>query len=47
VGLTRRLDPGVGRRGRSDLNGNRSLTKEQVIKLAKFFHVSPAAFLPA
>ena len=29
------------------LNGNRSLTKEQVVSLAKFFRVSPAAFLPA
>ncbi len=29
------------------LNGKRSLTKEQVVKLAKFFHVSPAVFLPA
>jgi HTH-type transcriptional regulator/antitoxin HigA len=29
------------------LNGTRQLTKGQVIKLAKFFHVSPAAFLPA
>src|SRR4051794_34481906 len=29
------------------LNGTRSLTKEQVVKLARFFHVSPAAFLPA
>jgi HTH-type transcriptional regulator/antitoxin HigA len=29
------------------LNGARSLTKEQVVKLARFFHVSPAAFLPA
>jgi HTH-type transcriptional regulator/antitoxin HigA len=28
------------------LNGTRSLTKGQVIRLAKFFHVSPAAFLP-
>ena len=28
------------------LNGSRSLTKEQVIKLANLFHVSPAAFLP-
>jgi HTH-type transcriptional regulator / antitoxin HigA len=28
------------------LNGSRSLTKTQVVKLAKFFHVSPAAFLP-
>jgi HTH-type transcriptional regulator / antitoxin HigA len=28
------------------LNGTRSLTKEQLIKLAKFFNVSPAAFLP-
>jgi HTH-type transcriptional regulator/antitoxin HigA len=28
------------------LNGNRSLTREQVITLAKFFHVSAAAFLP-
>src|SRR5438105_5891849 len=27
------------------LNGNRSLTKEQVVKIAEFFHVSPAAFL--
>ncbi len=29
------------------LNGTRSLTKDQVITLARFFHVSPAAFLPA
>jgi len=29
------------------LNGTRSLTKEQVVALAKFFHVSPGAFLPA
>jgi HTH-type transcriptional regulator/antitoxin HigA len=29
------------------LNGARSLTKHQVVTLAKFFHVSPAAFLPA
>jgi HTH-type transcriptional regulator/antitoxin HigA len=29
------------------ITGARSLTKEQVIKLAKFFGVSPAAFLPA
>jgi HTH-type transcriptional regulator / antitoxin HigA len=29
------------------LTGTRSLTKGQVIKLAKFFGVSPAAFLPA
>ncbi len=28
------------------LNGDRSLTKEQVIALARFFRVSPAAFLP-
>jgi HTH-type transcriptional regulator/antitoxin HigA len=28
------------------LGGARSLTKEQVVSLAKFFHVSPAAFLP-
>lgn len=28
------------------LGGVRSLTKEQVVTLAKFFHVSPAAFLP-
>ncbi len=28
------------------LRGSRSLTKEHVIKLAQFFHVSPAAFLP-
>ena len=29
------------------LGGTRSLTKGQVVKLARFFHVSPAAFLPA
>ncbi len=29
------------------LNSTRSLTKEQVIKLAQFFHVSPTAFLPS
>jgi HTH-type transcriptional regulator / antitoxin HigA len=29
------------------LNGTRSLTKDQVVVLARFFHVSPAAFLPA
>jgi HTH-type transcriptional regulator/antitoxin HigA len=29
------------------LNGTRSLTKEQVVTLARFFHVSPAAFLSA
>jgi HTH-type transcriptional regulator/antitoxin HigA len=29
------------------LNGSRSLTKEHVVKLAKLFRVSPAAFLPA
>lgn len=29
------------------LSGTRSLTKEQVVTLARFFHVSPAAFLPA
>jgi HTH-type transcriptional regulator/antitoxin HigA len=29
------------------LNSTRSLTKGQVVKLAAFFHVSPAAFLPA
>ena len=29
------------------LNGTRSLTREQVVALARFFHVSPAAFLPA
>jgi HTH-type transcriptional regulator/antitoxin HigA len=28
------------------LNGTRSLTKEQVVKLGEFFHVSPAAFQP-
>ena len=28
------------------LNGARSLTKDQVIRLAKFFRVSPGAFLP-
>jgi HTH-type transcriptional regulator/antitoxin HigA len=30
----------------SVLNGSRSLTKAQVVNLARFFHVSPAAFLP-
>ena len=29
------------------LSGSRSLTKAQVVKLARFFHVSPAAFLPS
>lgn len=29
------------------INGSRSLTKEQIVKLAKFFRVAPAAFLPA
>ena len=29
------------------LNGVRSLTKDQIVKLAKVFRVSPAAFLPA
>ncbi len=29
------------------LNGSRSLTREQVDKLAKFFHVAPGAFLPS
>jgi HTH-type transcriptional regulator / antitoxin HigA len=29
------------------LNGTRSLTKGQVIMLAKFFHVPPSVFLPA
>ena len=28
------------------LNGTRSLTKEQVVAVARFFHVSPTAFLP-
>jgi HTH-type transcriptional regulator/antitoxin HigA len=28
------------------LNGTRSLTRDQAVKLAKFFHVSPAAFEP-
>ncbi len=28
------------------LNGNRSLTRQHIVKLAKFFRVSPAAFLP-
>ena len=28
------------------LNGTRSLTKDQILTLAKFFQVSPAAFLP-
>ncbi len=31
----------------SVLNGSRSLTKEQVATLAKFFHVSPAVFFSA
>ncbi len=29
------------------LNGSRSLTKEQVIALARYFRVSPAVFLPS
>jgi HTH-type transcriptional regulator/antitoxin HigA len=29
------------------LNGARSLMNEQVVRLAKFFHVSPAVFIPA
>jgi HTH-type transcriptional regulator / antitoxin HigA len=29
------------------LNGARSLTKEQVVALAKLFHVAPGAFLPS
>ncbi|MCI0685430.1 MAG: helix-turn-helix domain-containing protein [Gemmataceae bacterium] len=29
------------------LNGSRSLTKDQIIALARFFHVAPAAFLPS
>src|SRR5437870_11068477 len=29
------------------VNGSRSLTRAQVVRLAKFFHVSAAAFLPA
>ena len=29
------------------LTGNRTLTKAQIVKLAKFFNVAPAAFLPA
>jgi HTH-type transcriptional regulator/antitoxin HigA len=29
------------------LNGRRSLTRDQVIELSQFFHVSPAAFLSA
>jgi HTH-type transcriptional regulator/antitoxin HigA len=29
------------------LTGTRALTKEHVIKLARFFRLSPAAFLPA
>ena len=28
------------------LGGTRALTKDQVVALARFFHVSPAAFLP-
>ena len=28
------------------LNGSRTLTKQQMLDLAKFFRVSPAAFLP-
>jgi HTH-type transcriptional regulator/antitoxin HigA len=31
----------------SVLSGSRSLTKDQVIKLARYFGVGPAAFLPA
>lgn len=30
----------------SVLNGSRSLTKDQVGRLARYFHVSPAAFFP-
>lgn len=29
------------------LNGDRSLTKDHVVKLARYFRVSPAVFLPA
>ena len=29
------------------LNGNRTLTKGEMVKLARFFGVSPATFLPA
>jgi HTH-type transcriptional regulator/antitoxin HigA len=29
------------------LKGTRALTKDHIIALARFFHVSPAAFLPA
>jgi HTH-type transcriptional regulator/antitoxin HigA len=29
------------------LNGSRSLTKEQVLRLARFFRVAPGAFLPS
>jgi HTH-type transcriptional regulator / antitoxin HigA len=29
------------------LNGARPLTREHMVKLANFFHVAPAAFLPA
>ena len=29
------------------LNGSRSLTKGQMVKLGKFFNVSPAVFLPS
>jgi HTH-type transcriptional regulator/antitoxin HigA len=29
------------------LSGVRSLTKDQIVLLAKFFHVSPAVFMPA
>jgi HTH-type transcriptional regulator/antitoxin HigA len=29
------------------LNGARSLTRDQVIELSQYFHVPPAAFLPA
>jgi HTH-type transcriptional regulator / antitoxin HigA len=28
------------------LNGNRSLTRQHIVKLAEFFNVSPAVFLP-
>jgi HTH-type transcriptional regulator/antitoxin HigA len=30
----------------SVLTGDRSLTKEQIVALASFFHVAPAVFLP-
>ena len=38
---------GIAQSTISVLNGARKLTKGQVITLARYFHVAPAAFLPA